>query len=80
MARSIHVRLDDESDGALGLLRGLAGVDTDSEAVRHALRDAGDRLRGRASLQAEVAALAAHPDDLEEAREVRALMEELAGT
>jgi len=78
LPRSIHVRIDDESDAALGLLRSQPGVGTDSEAVRRALRDAGERLRGRASLREEAAALAADPADLDEARAVRELLDELA--
>ena len=78
MARSIHVRLDEESDGALGLLRGLPGVETDSEAVRRALRESAGRLGARSALRAEAAALATDPLDLQEAREVRELMDDLA--
>lgn len=78
MARSIHVRLDDESDAALGLLRGLPEVETDSEAVRRALRESAERLGTRSSIRAEVAALVADPRELAEAREVRELMDDLA--
>jgi hypothetical protein len=76
MARSIHVRLDDASALALGLLR--AGGLSDSEAVRVALREAADRRRARRALAAEARALAADRDDLAEAQEVRELMAELA--
>jgi Arc/MetJ-type ribon-helix-helix transcriptional regulator len=76
MARSIHVRLDDAADDALRVLR--TGGLTDSEAVRVALREAGERRRTRAALAAEVAALAADRDDRAEARRVRELMAELA--
>jgi Arc/MetJ-type ribon-helix-helix transcriptional regulator len=76
MARSIHVRLDDAADDALRVLR--AGGLTDSEAVRVALREAGERRRTRAALAAEAAALAADRDDRAEARRVRELMAELA--
>lgn len=76
MSRSIHVRLDDASDVALGLLR--AGGLTDSEAVRLALREAGDRRRKRAALAGEARALAADSQDVAEALEVRELMAELA--
>jgi hypothetical protein len=76
MARSIHVRLDDASALALGLLR--AGGLSDSEAVRVALREAADRRRARRALAAEARALAADRDDLAEAQEVRELMVELA--
>ncbi|MEA2129076.1 MAG: hypothetical protein QOJ85_1967 [Solirubrobacteraceae bacterium] len=76
MARSIHVRLDDAADDALRVLR--TGGLTDSEAVRAALREAGERRRTRAALAAEAAALAADRDDRAEARRVRELMAELA--
>jgi hypothetical protein len=76
MPRSIHVRLDDASALALGVLR--AGGMSDSEAVRVALREAADRRRARAALAAEAAALAADPGDRAEARAVRELMAELA--
>jgi Arc/MetJ-type ribon-helix-helix transcriptional regulator len=74
--RSIHVRLDEPSAVALGLLR--AGGLSDSEAVRVALREAADRRRARSALVAEARALAADREDLAEAREVRELMTELA--
>jgi Arc/MetJ-type ribon-helix-helix transcriptional regulator len=76
MARSIHVRLDDASAAALGLLR--AGGLSDSEAVRLALREAAERRRARAALAAEARALASDREDLAEARAVRGLMAELA--
>jgi Arc/MetJ-type ribon-helix-helix transcriptional regulator len=76
MSRSIHVRLDDAAEAALAVLR--AGGLSDSEAVRVALREAGERRRKRATLAAEARALAADPDDRAEARHVRELMAELA--
>ena len=76
MPRSIHVRLDEASAVALGLLR-AEGL-SDSEAVRVALREAADRRRARGALLAEARALAADRADLEEARAVRELMAELA--
>ena len=76
MARSIHVRLDDEADAALRTVRG--GAMTDSEAVRAALREAALRRRKRSALAAEVAAVMADPADRREMAEVRELMDELA--
>jgi Arc/MetJ-type ribon-helix-helix transcriptional regulator len=76
MSRSIHVRLDDAADAALGLLS--ADGLSDSEAVRAALREAGERRRTRAALAAEASALAADPGERAEARHVRELMAELA--
>jgi hypothetical protein len=74
--RSIHVRLDEASTLALGVLR--AGGMSDSEAVRVALREAAERRRARGALAAEARALAADREDLAEAREVQELMEELS--
>lgn len=76
MPRSIHVRLDDAAEDALAVLR--AGGLTDSEAVRVALREAGERRRSRATLAAEVQALASDAHDRAEARRVRELMAGLA--
>jgi hypothetical protein len=76
MARSIHVRLDDESAAALNAVR-AAGM-TDSEAVRAALREAAARRRARASIAAEVQRLAADEADREEMRVIREQMDELA--
>jgi Arc/MetJ-type ribon-helix-helix transcriptional regulator len=76
MPRSIHVRLDETSAAALGLLR-AEGL-SDSEAVRVALREAADRRRARSALIAEARALAADREDLAEAQAVRDLMAELA--
>ncbi len=77
MARSLHVRLDDESALALDIVRNSTGM-TDSEAVRTALREAAARRRRRAALREEVARIAADPDDTRERRAVMAEMEELA--
>jgi Arc/MetJ-type ribon-helix-helix transcriptional regulator len=76
VARSIHVRLDQRSEDALGLLRneGLS----DSQAVRTALREAGARRRIRSSLLAEVDRLAADESDRAEITAVRAELDELA--
>ncbi len=75
MARSIHVRLDDDADAALTVLRN--GGLTDSGAVRIALREAGERRRTRAALASEVHALAHDETDLAEAEIVRGLMADL---
>ena len=75
-ARSIHVRLDDESAGALAQLRqdGLS----DSEAVRGALREAARRRRGRSALRAEAERLAADPADLHELAAIDAILTAIA--
>lgn len=76
MGRSLHVRLDDSSAAALGVIRndGLS----DSEAVRTALREAAARRRARASIAAEVRRLAADEEDREAMRIIREQMAELA--
>jgi hypothetical protein len=76
MARSIHVRLDDDSAAALALLR--ATSQSESDAVRLALREAAARRRTRASLREEVARLRANEDDVREMRQVAEQMAELA--
>jgi len=70
------VRLDERSEAALALMRneGLS----DSQAVRMALREAGDRRRTRSSLQAEVARLADDAGDRAEMAAVREHLDRLA--
>jgi hypothetical protein len=75
VARSLHVRLDDDSERSLGLLRSR-GL-TDSAAVRLALVEAGDRRLQRSALAQEAAALAADANDRAEMAEVRELMDSL---
>jgi antitoxin component of RelBE/YafQ-DinJ toxin-antitoxin module len=76
MGRSLHVRLDDASAGALDVIR--AGGLTDSEAVRLALREAAERRRTRSSIRDEVRRLAADSGDREEMRLIREQLAELA--
>jgi hypothetical protein len=76
MGRSLHVRLDDSSVAALGVIRNT-GL-TDSEAVRLALREAAARRRTRAAIVAEVEALAANEEDRAEMRDVREHLAELS--
>ena len=75
MADMISVRLDDEARRALAELE-ATGVSR-SDAVRHGLVVAAERLRNRQRLVEEVAALAEDEQDLAEAREVAAMMEDL---
>lgn len=75
MIRSLHVRLDDASAAALGVIR-AEGL-TDSEAVRKALREAAARRRARSAIRAEVQHLAADEVDREEMRIIREQMSEL---
>jgi hypothetical protein len=72
VARSIHVRLDDAAELALGILRNT-GM-SDSEAVRAALQESAARRRTAAALRAEVAEVAADPADRAEMRAVREFM------
>jgi hypothetical protein len=76
MARSIHVRLDDDSAAALALLRTTS--QSESDAVRLALREAAARRRTRASLREEVARLRADEEDVREMRLIAEQMAELA--
>lgn len=76
MARSLHVRLDDASAAALDIVR--AGVMTDSEAVRTALREAAARRRARSAIREEVRRVAADDHDREEMRIIREQLAELA--
>jgi Arc/MetJ-type ribon-helix-helix transcriptional regulator len=76
MARSLHVRLDDDSAAALDIVR--AGALSDSEAVRIALREAAARRTARSTIQAEVAELAADDTDREEMRIIREQLSEFA--
>jgi hypothetical protein len=76
IGRSLHVRLDDSSDAALGVIRST-GL-SDSEAVRVALREAAASRRTRAAIVAEVQALAASKVDRDEMQDVREHLAELA--
>lgn len=76
MARSLHVRLDDASAGALDVVRS-DGM-TDSQAVRTALHEAAARRRTRSAIREEVRRLAADEGDREEMRVIREQMSELA--
>lgn len=76
MARSLHVRLDDDSAAALDIVR--AGDLTDSEAVRTALREAAERRRVRSAIREEVRRLASDQDDREEMRIIREQLADLA--
>lgn len=71
----ISVRLDERAERALAELE-ATGM-TRSEAVRVGLVDAARRLRDRARLIEEAAALADDVDDRAEAAAVAAMMEDL---
>ena len=75
MSTAISVRLDPEAMRALAQLE-ATGVSR-SEAIRGAIVDSARRLRRRAALAAEVAALEADEDDRREMLEVAAFMESM---
>jgi hypothetical protein len=75
MSSAISVRLDEAAMRALAQLE-ATGVSR-SEAIRRAILDSAGRLRGRAALAAEAAALEADEDDRREMLEVAELMESL---
>ena len=75
MSSAISVRLDPEALRALAQLEST-GL-TRSEAIRHAILDSAARLRHRAALAAEAAALEADEDDRREMVEVAAFMESM---
>jgi len=60
-SRTVRARLDSRSEADLELLLRAGG--TESDIVRAALAEAAARLRRRSTLRAEVARLAADPDD-----------------
>jgi len=69
--KAIKVRTDAEMEAALAVL--TADGSTRPQAVRAALLDAA-RARTRSQVMQESRALAAHPEDLAEARAVQAEM------
>jgi Arc/MetJ-type ribon-helix-helix transcriptional regulator len=75
MSSAISVRLDAEALQALAQLE-ATGISR-SEAIRRAVIDSAARLRKRAGLAAEVAALESDEDDRREMLEVAAFMESM---
>jgi hypothetical protein len=78
MARTVQARLDERSEQDLAVLRNEGH--SDSAAIRLALHEAADRRRRRSALQLEAEAAAADPDDVAEARRVRAELDAIAAT
>lgn len=76
MARTVQARLDEHSEDDLSLLRNEGH--NDSEAIRVALREAAERRRRKGALRLEAEAAASDPDDVAEARRVRAEMDAIA--
>jgi Arc/MetJ-type ribon-helix-helix transcriptional regulator len=75
MSSAISVRLDTEALQALAQLEST-GLSR-SEAIRRAILDSAGRLRRRAALAAEVAALEADEGDRREMLEVASFMESM---
>jgi predicted transcriptional regulator len=75
MSSAISVRLDPETSQALAQLE-ATGLSR-SEAIRRAILDSAGRLRMRAALAAEVAALEADEEDRREMIELAAFMESM---
>jgi Arc/MetJ-type ribon-helix-helix transcriptional regulator len=75
MSSAISVRLDPEALRALAQLEST-GLSR-SEAIRRAIIDSAGRLRRRAALAAEAAALEADEDDRREMLEVAEFMESM---
>jgi Arc/MetJ-type ribon-helix-helix transcriptional regulator len=76
MPRTVQARLDKHAEEDLALLRNEGH--NDSEAIRLALREAAERRRRKSALRLEAEAAASDPEDLAEARRVRAGMDALA--
>jgi hypothetical protein len=76
MARTVQARLDERSEQDLALLRNEGH--SDSGAIRLALHEAAEARRRKSALRLEAAAAAADPDDLAEARHIRAEMDAIA--
>jgi hypothetical protein len=73
VSRTVRARLDEASERALSLL--MREGRNESEAVRTALTEAGQRRARRSALAAEVFRLAADPRDTAERRAVMADMD-----
>lgn len=78
MARALHVRLDTDSEAALGTLR-AEGLN-DSQAVRLALIEARTRRRQRVALREEASRLAADAGDRHELTAIAADLDALTPT
>jgi hypothetical protein len=76
MTRTVQVRLDARAEADLALLRSEGH--NDSDAIRLALAEGAARRRRREALRLEAQRAANDPDDLAEARRVRAALDEIA--
>jgi predicted transcriptional regulator len=75
MSFAVSVRLDSETRLALAQIE-ATGISR-SEAIRRAILDSAGRIRQRAALAAEVAALEADDEDRREMIELAAFMESM---
>ena len=75
-SRKVRARLDEASERALSIL--MREGRNESEAVRAALTEAGQRRARRSALAVEVARIAADPGDAGERRAVMADMDAVA--
>lgn len=75
-SRVVRARLDEPSEAALATL--MREGRNESEAIRTALLEAGERRTSRAALTAEAARLAADPVDTLEREATQAALEALA--
>jgi hypothetical protein len=75
----LSLRLGSSGIRALEALARARGV-SKAEAARQAIEEAAERERRRSGLAAEVQRLMEDPADVEEAREVAKMMEELRGS
>lgn len=76
MPQTVQARLDERSERDLAVLRNEGH--TDSEAIRLALHEAAERRRRKSALRLEAEAAGSDPDDVAEARRVRAEMDAIA--
>jgi Arc/MetJ-type ribon-helix-helix transcriptional regulator len=76
MARTVQARLDQRAEHDLAVLRNEGH--NDSDAIRLALHEAAERRRRRSALRLEAEAAGSDPQDVAEARRVRAEMDALA--
>lgn len=76
MPRTVQARLDERSEQDLAVLRNEGH--SDSEAIRLALHEAAELRRRKSGLRLAAEAAATDPDDLAEARRVRAEMDAIA--
>jgi Arc/MetJ-type ribon-helix-helix transcriptional regulator len=76
MPRTVQARLDERAEEDLAVLRNEGH--SDSDAIRLALREAAERRRRKGELRLEAEMAASDPEDLAQARRVRAEMGALA--